>query len=86
MGSPFLFIMTKKEGIVKINYSILVAFLYSSKPGLRDWRLSAIGMLTKRNIKVFTRAPQSKNQLAPETGIEKKQVQAIPHHMRISQA
>ena len=37
--------------------SILVAFLYSINPSLRDCLLSAIGMLTARNNIVFATAP-----------------------------
>ena len=40
--------------------SILVCFLYSAKPSLRDWRLSAMGMLTARKSTVFATAPAIK--------------------------
>ena len=40
--------------------SILVCFLYAAKPSLRDWRLSAMGMLTARKSPVFATAPAIK--------------------------
>ena len=63
-----------------IGKSIQVSFLYSEKPSFLDCRLSAIGMLTKRNKSVLAIAPISKYHFSV---IEKTQ-RPIPHHIKIS--
>lgn len=54
--------------IFLIGSSILICFLYSAKPSLRDWRLYAIGMLTAKNSIVFATAPATRyHALKPRT-------------------
>ena len=67
--------------IFLIGSSILVCFLYSAKPSLRDWRLYAIGMLTAKNSIVFATAPATRYHALSAAQTTDK---PTPHHIRIS--